>query len=104
MKTLFENWNRFIKEEIAVALSEVEWRPTDVPKGPPPDSPRRKKEREDSTRQSTRDRAAIDDAYYECLQAHGGLDSDEARYKCDAELKESVKETLKELYPSKDQK
>ncbi len=103
MKVTKKQLKQILKEEITVALSEVEWRPTDVAKGPPPDSPRRKKEREDSVRQSTRDRAAIDDAYYECLQAHGGLDSDEARYKCDAELKESVKETLKELYPSKDQ-
>ena len=103
MKLTKRQLKKIIKEEIAVTLSEVEWRPTDVPRGPPPDSPRRKKEREGSVRQSTRDRAAIDDAYYECLQAHGGLDSDVARVKCDAELKESVKETLKELYSSKDQ-
>ena len=102
MKVTKKQLKQIIKEEIAVALSEIEWRTHDVPRGPPPEHPQRKKEREDSARESTRARASIDYLYRECLQANGGIDSDIARYKCDRELKESVKEALKELYPSKE--
>ena len=97
MKITRSKLKQIIREELesVAALSEVEWRPTDVPRGPVGDEhPQRKKEREDYIRQSTRARASIDYLYRECLQANGGIDSDVARVKCDAELKEAIKEEL----------